>query len=120
LVHIDSEISDPCWLGNPQDVSNLPDPREIVCCENGLLDIAKKDLLPPTPAFYSFNNTGIRFDPEAQKPKTWLKFLNDSLDQESQLLLQQWFGYCLVQDTRLQKMLMVVGQPGSGKGTAMS
>src|SRR5690606_7702915 len=60
LVHIDSEISDPCWLGNPQDVSNLPDPREIVCCENGLLDIAKKDLLPPTPAFYSFNNTGIR------------------------------------------------------------
>lgn len=120
MCHIDSEILDPCWLGKPHDESDLPDPREVVCCKNGLLDIARRELMPPTPAFYSFNNTEIIYDPEAPKPSTWLKFLNDSLDKESQLLLQQWFGYCLVQDTRLQKMLMVVGQPGSGKGTAMS
>ena len=122
MVHIDSEIRDPCWLASPgeDDVSKLPDPREIVCCKNGLLDIANRELLPPTPAFYSFNNTGIVYDPEAPAPANWINFLNSSLDKESQLLLQQWFGYCLVQDTRLQKILMVVGQPGSGKGTAMS
>lgn len=119
MVHIDTEISDPCWLCDT-DEEDLPDPREIVCCKNGLLDIANRELLPPTPALYSFNNTGIVYDPAAPEPKAWLAFLESSLDKDSQLLLQQWFGYCLVQDTRLQKMLMVVGKPGSGKGTAMA
>ena len=120
MVHIDTEIVDPCWLCDTEEVESLPDPREIICCKNGLLDVAKRELLPPTPAFYSFNNTGIVYDPEAEEPVEWLKFLDSSLDKESQLLLQQWYGYCLVQDTRLQKMLMVVGKPGSGKGTAMN
>ena len=31
--------------------------------------------------------------------------------------LQEWFGYLLTADTRLQKMLMVVGPKRSGKGT---
>jgi len=120
MVHIDTEISDPCWLCDTDDGEALPDPREIVCCKNGLLDIANRELLPPSPALYSFNNTGIVYDPEAPAPEAWLKFLESSLDEDSRLLLQQWFGYCLVQDTRLQKMLMVVGKPGSGKGTAMA
>ena len=120
MVHIDTEIVDPCWLCDTEDGEVLPDPREIICCKNGLLDVAKRELLPPTPAFYSFNNTGIQYNPEAEEPTEWLRFLDSSLDKDSQLLLQQWFGYCLVQDTRLQKMLMVVGKPGSGKGTAMS
>lgn len=120
MVHIDNEIVDPCWLCDAEDGEELPDPREIICCKNGLLDVAKRELLPPNAAFYSFNNTGIIYDPEAPEPRAWLDFLASSLDKESRLLLQQWFGYCLVQDTRLQKMLMVVGKPGSGKGTAMS
>ena len=119
MTYLDSEIIDPCWLCDAEEGETLPDPREIVCCKNGLLDIVNRELLPPSPAFYSFNNTGIVYDPEADDPETWLHFLDSSLDKESQLLLQQWMGYCLVQDTRLQKMLMVVGKPGSGKGTAM-
>ncbi len=120
MTYLESDIGDPCWLGAAYGDTALPDPREVVCCKNGLLDIATRTLLPPTPAFYTFNNTEIDYDPAAPIPKTWLSFLDSSLDKESQQLLQEWFGYCLVQDTRLQKMLMVVGSPGSGKGTAMS
>jgi len=112
---------DPCWICNPEEgEGELPDAREIVPCENGLLDIVKKELLPPSPAYYSFTNTDIVYDPSAKAP-TWIKFLKSSLeDEDSRKLLQEWFGYCLVQDTRLQKMMMIVGKPGSGKGTAVS
>lgn len=120
MVHIDRDTTYPCWLATPDGMEELPDPREVVCCKNGLLDIVKKEIIPPTPAFYSFNNTGIDYDPDAAEPTKWLEFLDSSLDKESQKLLQQWFGYCLVQDTRLHKMLMIVGKSGSGKGTAIS
>lgn len=119
MSHIDAEILDPSWLCDTSEIDGLPDAREIVCCKNGLLDIANRQLIDSTPAFYSFNNTEIEYDPEAPRPNAWLNFLEDTLDAESRTLLQEWFGYCLVQDTRLQKMLMVVGKPGSGKGTAM-
>ena len=32
-------------------------------------------------------------------------------------MLQQWFGYVLVPNTTLQKILMLIGPPRSGKGT---
>jgi putative DNA primase/helicase len=118
---VGEEYLDPCWLCEPEEEESLPDPREIVCCKNGLFDIVNKRLLPPSPSFYSFTNTGITYDPDAPKPETWLRFLDTTLDDdESRMLLQEWFGYCLVQDTRKQKMLMVVGKPGSGKGTAVT
>jgi len=117
---VGDEYLDPCWLCEPEDGVEHPDAREIVACDNGLLDIVNRKLLPPSPSFYSFTNTNIVYDPEAPKPKAWLKFLNTALvDEESRMLLQEWFGYCLVQDTRKQKILMTVGKPGSGKGTAV-
>jgi len=117
---VGDDYLDPCWLCEPEDGVEHPDAREIVACENGLLDIVKRRLLPPSPSFYSFTNTNIVYDPDAPKPNAWLKFLNTALvDEESRMLLQEWFGYCLVQDTRKQKILMTVGKPGSGKGTAV-
>ena len=117
MIHIDSSMSDPSWLTDEAD--EMPDPREIVSCSNGLLDVASGDLLEPTPAYYSFTNTEIEYNINAKKPEAWIKFLETTLDEESRDLLQEWFGYCLVQDTRLHKLLMVVGKPGSGKGTAI-
>lgn len=119
MSHLDSDIQDPCWLCE-EEGGELPDPREIVVCSNGLLDISKRKLLEPTAAYYSFTSTGIEYNPDAPIPELWETFLATSLpEQDSRDLLQQWFGYCLVQDTRLHKMLMVVGKPGSGKGVAM-
>jgi putative DNA primase/helicase len=36
---------------------------------------------------------------------------------EAAALLQEWFGYCLLPDTRQQKILLVIGPKRSGKGT---
>ena len=38
-------------------------------------------------------------------------------DGESISTLQEWFGYCLLPDTRQQKIALLVGPKRSGKGT---
>jgi len=53
------------------------------------------------------------------KPDKWISFLGEAVDEESQIILQEWFGYCLTNDTSLQKMLLLVGDRGTGKGTAV-
>jgi P4 family phage/plasmid primase-like protien len=115
LVSLDETVQAPCWL---IDDKNLPDPREIIVCQNGLFDVRNNKLLPLTPAFFTLNSLSINYDPNAARPTQFLNFLDSVFgeDDESKKLLKWWFGYCLTQDTRHQKMLMLVGESRSGKG----
>jgi len=115
LVSLDESIQAPCWL---IENNGLPDPREVIVCQNGLLDVRNNRILPPTPAFFSLNSVSIDYDPDAPRPTEFLAFLDSVFgdDRESKRLLKWWFGYCLTQDTRHQKMLMLVGESRSGKG----
>ncbi len=109
------------WL----DEMSGPDPNNLICFHNGILDIESwlKDkttpLLPHTPLLLNVNTLPFDFDPDAPSPSEWLGFLNSvwANDLESQQILQEWMGYCLTQDTRLHKILLIVGPPRSGKGT---
>jgi P4 family phage/plasmid primase-like protien len=49
----------------------------------------------------------------------WEKFLSEVFegDEDRVALVQEFFGYCLSLDTSLQKALILVGKPRSGKGT---
>ncbi len=118
MAHLDTEYEAPCWL---IDQGGMPDPREVIVCKNGLLDIRNRKLLDNTPAFFSSNYIAVNYDPDAPKPTRWLKFLDEVFpnDEESKRLLKWWFGYCMTEDTRQQKILMMVGRPRSGKGTCM-
>ena len=49
----------------------------------------------------------IRFLKE-ELARAKLRLKSSLEDEDSRKLLQVWFGYCLVQDTRLQKMMMIV------------
>ncbi|MET7828509.1 phage/plasmid primase, P4 family [Streptomyces sp. NPDC005386] len=91
----------------------------VVAFQNGLLDIKTRKMSPATPSF--FNTTSLPYDyEEADEPPTeFLKFLNSVWpnDKESVAALQEWFGYVLSGQTDLQKALMLIGPPRSGKGT---
>jgi putative DNA primase/helicase len=93
--------------------------RTLVACANGLLDVARRELIPHTPSY--FNEIAVPFDyePDALDPTGWLKFLDDLWpdDPDSVKLLQQWFGYVLSGDTSQQKMFGLLGPVRSGKGT---
>lgn len=108
------------WLDGRQ----TPNPKHIISFPNGILPIKsllkeKPLMIPPTPQLLNTNCLNFNFDPSAEKPKEWIKFLEAlwPKDAESQNLLQQWIGYVLTQDTKYQKILFIIGPPRSGKGT---
>lgn len=113
FVHIDDEVTQPSWLVK----TGLPD--YLVAVQNGLLDPATGKLHPSSPAYFTTVAIPGEYDPDAPPPAQWLGFL-DALwpdDPEAIALLQQWCGYVLSGRTHLQKGLMLIGPPRSGKGT---
>jgi putative DNA primase/helicase len=112
-------ISPPFFLAGEFDYSAF-DPRDIISCRNGLLEISTRVLYPPTPQFFTRSALPIEYDPDA-RPDRWLTFLDEILqgDVELILLIQQWFGYLCTSDTSYQKILYLQGVSNSGKSTLM-
>ena len=78
----------------------------------------RKSTGSPTPLFFSRNALDYDFDFDAPAPTAWLDFQAIwPKDKASIDALQEWFGYCLLPDTRQQKILMIVGPKRCGKGT---
>jgi putative DNA primase/helicase len=73
----------------------------------------------PTPRYFNAHALDYDFDPRAAPPRAWLAMLSEIWpdDPASVACLQEWFGYLLTSDTRLQKILMMIGPPRSGRGT---
>jgi len=116
---LSGSIEMPCWLPNRSK-------RQLISLENGILDIDKlfeghdheECLIPHNKNWFSTVKLPFNFDPESRCTR-WLEFLNQVFDGDTEAMraLQMWFGYCITQQTHLQKMMMVIGQPRSGKGT---
>lgn len=124
LLELKTVPRQPAWVGKMEPGEDWPDPREVLPATNALIHlpsfvIGEPSLLRPTPRFFSPTCLGYAFDAAAQPPAEWLGFL-DSIwpdDPEAVATLQEWMGYCLVPDTALQKILMLIGPKRSGKGT---
>jgi putative DNA primase/helicase len=98
--------------------SSLEPDTGAVDFANGVLDLGSRALKPATPARFNVTSLPFRFDPDAGSPTRWLAFLDEVLmDEESIALLQEWFGYVISADTRLQRFLFMLGPSRSGKGT---
>lgn len=95
-----------------------PDER-CIALANGVLDMHTWQLMAHTPERFNLAALPYDYDPMAVCPQ-WLAFLGEVIpDPESQLLLQQWFGYLLSGRTDLQKILSLFGASRSGKGTIL-
>lgn len=105
------DVGMPTWLDRDDD-------RGFVPCRNGLLSCTDRGLLMHTPAFFNGWSLDLDYDKDATCPG-WLDFLESVWpgDEESKELLQEWFGYVISGRTDLQKMLLIIGPPRSGKGT---
>lgn len=106
----------------PAYCSGLPMASDrIFVAANGLLDLETGDLLPRNDSAFILGGSGAEFRPMVDPPVRWLAFLSEIFDGDSERIgrLQEWFGYCLTPDTSMQKMLFLLGPPGSGKGTIL-
>lgn len=104
----------PCWLNGSTE------PTNYFAVKNGLLSGLRVNvrLQPHDPTLFGMRSVGYEFDPNATCPR-WQQFLGELWPQDSasRQLLQEWFGYCLLDDTSQQKIFSIIGPPRSGKST---
>ena len=107
----------PCWL----DGEDHARPQDMIVFKNGWLTLPDLKPEPVTPKFFSMTAMPYEYHAAATCP-AWTKFLSEVFpnDAEKTNLLQEWFGYCLTQDTRYEKIMFLVGRPGAGKGTVLT
>lgn len=113
----------PMWLRESENAEAMR-AEEVTCVANGLLwcpregGKAARTLVPHSPAFFADAAVAVPYEPEARCDR-WMKFLDELWpgDEDSQALLQEWFGYVLAGSTGLHKILTLVGPRRSGKST---
>lgn len=117
------EASPPCWLDGYGGSSR---PENLVVFQNGILDTecafkGSPILWEQTPHLFTLTSVPYDYDPVGAKCSQWLRFLSQifNSDPERIALLQEWFGYNLVADTSQEKLMLMVGRPGSGKSTTL-
>ncbi|MFE2474154.1 DNA primase family protein [Streptomyces mirabilis] len=116
ITLLPTDTDAPAWVDDQGDTGR--DEGPIVACENGLLRIRDRALLPHGPEFFNLVSVPFAYDPDASAP-TWHGFLAQLWpdDPDSIAALQEWFGYVLSGRTDQQKILLIVGPSRSGKGT---
>ena len=109
--------------GNETEVNTFmtgPKGDMYISLKNGILDInayleGKVCLLPHTPDFFTLCTNPFDFNPGSTCP-TFIKFLNSSQpDKQGQRFLQEWTGYNLTFDTRLETLVLLQGGGLNGK-----
>src|SRR5262249_501472 len=69
---IGRRVEMPSWLGKANAGRSA---RNLVACRNGILNLDTRELLPHDPNFFTANCLPLDYDPQAPKPKQWLRFL---------------------------------------------
>jgi putative DNA primase/helicase len=128
------KLDPPAWLDGATAEQRKHDPKNIIACQNGLLDIAARvvnkdtgkvaivrELLPRSPHFFTRTALAINYSPNAPKPERWLTFLQEVLGDDAAVidLMQQAMGYLISGDISLQTIMYFRGKSRGGKGTIL-
>ena len=105
----------PSWLDSNW---NIP-ATDYVAMQNGRLHLPTYELEPHTPDFYNLTALPFDFNPDNRKIPEWEKFLSSVWPDNPDAIacLQEMFGYLVSGNTKLHKIMMIIGPPRSGKGT---
>jgi P4 family phage/plasmid primase-like protien len=90
---------------------------EFIPCANGMLRLSDKTRLPFSPTYQRRNKLGVSFDPNAKCPVFLDTLMRPALDADELDLLQRWCGLALIGENVAQRILILIGTPGGGKGT---
>ena len=86
----------------------------------GVIDLETGELSDPKRENRITKQTGC--SPEHGDPELWLRFLDQSLDGDKELIkfLQLWAGYCLTGLTTAHALLFIFGPGGNGKSVFLN
>jgi putative DNA primase/helicase len=104
----------PMWFENGERATN------VLAFRNGLVNVLTGEQVEPTPGLWVHSALEFDWKPAAVCPR-WVQFLEEIFpgDQESKDFIEEWFGYCMTEETKFQKGAALIGEPRSGKGTLM-
>jgi len=104
------------WIEQPD---GYPPAESMIVVKNGQLHLPSRSIWPHDPRLFNHVSLPFDYDPQAPAPSRWLRFLNELWpdDPVQQLMLQEMFGYIISGRTDLQKIMLLIGRPRSGKGT---
>ncbi len=117
----------PFWLHGPPTVSDPggeevegfgEDPGVIVSFKDSIVDVRSGYWVARGEGWFDPVVLPVGYDPKAACPR-WMKCLEEwgRGDEKWGLLLQRWFGYCLMRHRRYAKWLLMYGKARAGKGT---
>lgn len=90
---------------------------EFIPCANGMLRLSDKALLPFSPSYRRRNKLAVSFESTAKCPLFLDTLMRPALEEDELDLLQRWCGLALVGENLAQKLLILTGTAGGGKGT---
>lgn len=93
------------------------DLREFIACQNGMLRLSDRELLPFAPTFRRRNKLGVEFAKGAECPMFLDLLMRPALAPGELDLLQRWCGLALIGMNVAQRMMILTGTAGGGKGT---
>ncbi len=94
--------------------------KPYIVVQGQLLDWRRNILLPWDPLHKTTTNFDVEFDPNATCPN-WEKYMQEWLpDKGSRDLLQEFLGYCLIPDTKLEMFLILTGSGSNGKSMLLN
>ena len=82
--------------------------------ENGLFTVFSEE------KDFCLNRFPVNYNPDAPRPDLFMRYLSDVYQDDDQITIQQYCGYCLMPTTMLQKMLIIIGSGGEGKSVLRS
>lgn len=109
----------PVWLDDEEHT----DPRDLILFKNGMLDVKEYldgniKLHNSDPRLFTRGVLPYDYDPNA-----WSTMFDDACnqwfngDEERIRQLSQWYGYNMIADMSMEKLMLFLGPPRSGKGT---
>lgn len=86
--------------------------------KNGMVEFEKDGpvLRPFSPDYYSRNQSPIAWNDTAECPRFLNELLGSAIPEDDISLLQRFFGVCLFGYNDPQRLLLLIGQAGGGKG----
>ena len=93
------------------------DLTKFIPCANGMLRLEDKTLLPFSATYRRRNKLAVPFDVTAKCPLFFDTLMREALDVDELDLLQRWCGLALIGENLAQKILILTGTAGGGKGT---
>ena len=97
-------------------------PSQWINFKNGMYDPVVETMREHDPKYLSINQVPHEYDSKAEFVGTVAEqFFNDLFpDRQDREMFFAYAGYCMTVDTRLQKFMVIIGIPGSGKSTAIN